>query len=154
MLEVSYLQQVKVIPNDYWSLKFPGKDGNLREDNIPVLRLAEMYLIRAEALAKGATIVGATALGDINNLRVARNASLKASVTLPDIYQERRRELCFEGHELFDLARTKRPLNRVDYAGANNQNIDVDSYLWAMPIPQDEIDANTNCEQNPVYSKN
>ncbi|MCK9310688.1 MAG: RagB/SusD family nutrient uptake outer membrane protein [Bacteroidales bacterium] len=141
-------------PNDYWSLKYPGKNGNLREDNIPVLRLAEMYLIRAEALAEGATIAGVTALSDINTLRAARNASVKTTVTLSDIYQERRRELCFEGHELFDLARTKRPLTRVDYAGTNNQDIAVDSYLWAMPIPQDEINANINCEQNPNYANN
>jgi hypothetical protein len=37
-------------PGALWSLKYPGKNGNLREDNIPVLRLGEMYLIRAEAL--------------------------------------------------------------------------------------------------------
>jgi len=141
-------------PNDLWSLKFPGKDTYLKEDNIPVLRLSEMFLIRAEALAQGATIAGATALGDINTLRSARNATPVPAVTLSVIYQERRRELCFEGHELFDLARTNRPLTRVDYAGANNQNVEADSYLWAMPIPQEELDANPNCEQNPVYGKN
>lgn len=139
--------------NDYWSLKYPGKapDGNLREDNIPVIRLSEMYLIRAEAILKGASISGATAVGDINMIRNNRGATAFTNVTLTDLYEERRRELCYEGHELFDLARTQRSLVRVDYDGAVNQNIDFPDYRWAMPIPQAEMDANENMEQNPGY---
>ena len=72
-------------------------------------------------------------------------------MTLTDLYEERRRELCYEGHELFDLARTQRSLVRVDYDGAVNQNIDFPDYRWAMPIPQAEMDANENMEQNPGY---
>ena len=140
-------------PNDYWSLKYPGKapDGNLREDNIPVLRLSEMYLIRAEAILNGASISGATAIGDVNMIRSNRGATALGDVTLTVLYQERRRELCYEGHELFDLARTQRGLVRVDYDGAVNQNIPFPDYRWAMPIPQFEIDANENMEQNPGY---
>jgi len=140
-------------PNDYWSLKYPGKapDGNLREDNIPVLRLSEMYLIRAEAILNGASISGATAIGDVNMIRSNRGATALGNVTLTDLYQERRRELCYEGHELFDLARTQRGLVRVDYDGAVNQNIPFPDYRWAMPIPQFEIDANENMQQNPGY---
>ena len=140
-------------PNDYWSLKYPGKapDGNLREDNIPVLRLSEMYLIRAEAILNGASISGATAIGDVNMIRNNRGATALGDVTLTDLYQERRRELSYEGHELFDLARTQRGLVRVDYDGAVNQNIPFPDYRWAMPIPQFEIDANENMEQNPGY---
>ena len=140
-------------PNDYWSLKYPGKapDGNLREDNIPVLRLSEMYLIRAEAILNGAAISGATAVGDIDAIRSNRGATSLGDVTLTDVYQERRRELCFEAHELFDLARTQRSLVRVDYDGAVNQNIAFPDYRWAMPIPQAEMDANENMVQNPGY---
>jgi len=140
-------------PNDYWSLKYPGKapDGNLREDNIPVVRLSEMYLIRAEAILNGASVSGATAVGDVNMIRSNRGATALGNVTLTDLYQERRRELCYEGHELFDLARTQRGLVRVDYDGAVNQNIPFPDYRWAMPIPQFEIDANENMEQNPGY---
>jgi hypothetical protein len=60
-------------------------------------------------------------------------------------------ELCYEGHELFDLARTGRNLVRVDYHGAVNQNISFPDYRWAMPIPQAEMDANENMVQNPEY---
>lgn len=140
-------------PNDYWALKYPGKapDGNLREDNIVVLRLSEMYLIRAEAILNGASVSGATAVGDVNMIRSNRGATALGDVTLTDVYQERRRELCYEGHELFDLARTQRSLVRVDYDGAVNQNIPFPDYRWAMPIPQAEIDANENMVQNPGY---
>ena len=140
-------------PNDYWSLKYPGKapDGNLREDNIVVMRLSEMYLIRAEAILNGASISGATAIGDVNMIRSNRGATSLGDVTLTDLYQERRRELCYEGHELFDLARTQRGLVRVDYDGAVNQNIPFPDYRWAMPIPQAEMDANENMVQNPGY---
>ncbi len=140
-------------PNDYWSLKYPGKapDGNLREDNIVVLRLSEMYLIRAEAILNGAAVSGATAVGDVNIIRSNRGATALGDVTLTDLYLERRRELCYEGHELFDLARTQRPLIRVDYDGAVNQDIPFPDYRWAMPIPQAEMDANENMDQNPGY---
>jgi len=141
--------------NHLWSLKYPGKapDGNLREDNIPVLRISEMYLIRAEAILNGANVSGATAHDDLNMIRANRGASLleAGNTTLTSVYQERRMELCFEGHQLFDLSRTGRPLVRVDYYGAVNQNIAFPDYRWAMPIPQAELDANPNMEQNPDY---
>jgi len=139
-------------PNDFWSLKYPGKQGNLREDNIPVLRLSEMYLIRAEAIIRGATVAGVTAEDDINAIRVNRNATTVSSPVLADVYRERELELCFEGHQVFDLARTGRSLVRVDYEGAVNQDVPFPDYRWAMPIPQEEIDANDNMVQNPGYS--
>lgn len=138
-----------------WSLKYPGKyDGaafDLREENIPVLRLSEMYLIRAESMLKGAVVSGETALGDYNMIRTNRGLAAASSVTIPEIYTERRRELCFEGHELFDLARTERELVRTDFSGSMNQNVSFPDYKWAAPIPLSEIDANENMEQNPGY---
>jgi starch-binding outer membrane protein, SusD/RagB family len=138
-------------PDALWSLKYPGKSGNLREDNIPVLRLGEMYLIRAEAILHGASVNGVTALDDYNTLREPLGLDPAASVTLNDIYAERRRELCFEGHELFDLARTKRGLTRTDYDGSINKDVPFPDDKWAMPIIQAEIDANENCVQNEGY---
>jgi starch-binding outer membrane protein, SusD/RagB family len=138
-------------PGSLWSLKYPGKNGNLREDNIPVLRLSEMYLIRAEALLHGATAGGSEAVDDYNAIREPLGLAPEASVTLNDIYDERRRELCFEGHQLFDLARTKRSLTRTDFDGAVNKDVPFPDYKWAMPIIQDEVDANENCQQNEGY---
>ena len=110
-------------PGEYWSLKYPGRNGSIREYNTPVLRLAEMYLIRAEALLEDASVPGATALNDFNAVRIHRGLAAASSVTLNDIYAERRRELCFEGNELFDLARTGRSLSRTDFTGLVNKNV-------------------------------
>jgi starch-binding outer membrane protein, SusD/RagB family len=118
-----------------------------------------LYLIRAEALLKGATVAGATALGDLNALRTRRGLTVTSVVpNLDEIYRERRRELCFEGNELFDLARTQRSLVRVDFTGSMRKDIPfivggtaTANYLWAMPIPQSECDANINMVQNPEY---
>lgn len=140
-------------PNDFWSIKYPGKEGsNFREDNIQVLRLAEMYLIRAEAILKGANVPGTSAANDISEIRINRGLDKVTTISLAEVYNERRRELCFEGHQLFDLARTQRSLERVDYEGAVNQNIPFPNYMWAMPIPKSEIDANPNMEQNEGYN--
>jgi len=154
-----FLQPSKY-PGEYWSLKYPGRLGRTpkREYNTPVLRLAEMYLIRAEALLNGASVSGVTALADLNAIRTNRGLTAVTTVDLDEIYKERRRELSFEGNELFDLARTQRSLVRVDYGGLSNKNITFapggtaeTNYLWAMPIPQSEMDANVNMVQNPGY---
>ncbi len=151
-------KQPAAYPGEYWSLKYPGRFGNSLEYNIPVLRLADMYLIRAEAILNGATVSGKTALADFNAIRTRRGLIAVASVNLDEIYKERRRELCFEGNELFDLARTQRSLIRVDYTGLSNKDIPFvpggsaeTNYLWAMPVPQSEMDANVNMVQNPGY---
>lgn len=154
-----------VIPTKYpttsWSLKYTGRLGSAPplDFNVPVLRLSEMHLIRAEALLNGATISGITALMDYNMLRTHRGlAPSSSNPVLDDIYKERRRELCFEGNELFDLARTQRSLVRTDYNGSMRKDVPFVvggtasvNYLWAMPIPQSECDANINMVQNPEY---
>ncbi|MGC9472230.1 MAG: RagB/SusD family nutrient uptake outer membrane protein [Bacteroidales bacterium] len=151
-------QEPPEYPGEFWTLKYPGRMGRepRREYNVPVLRLAEMYLIRAEAALNGAS--GYNPLDDYNAIRTNRGLAAATSVSLTNIYAERRRELCFEGNELFDLARTQRDLVRTHYDGVENQNVEfveggtpLDNYLWAMPIPQAEIDANVNMEQNPGY---
>jgi starch-binding outer membrane protein, SusD/RagB family len=144
-----------------WTLKYPGRLGATptREFNVPVLRLSEMYLIRAEAILNGATITGVAAVDDYNEIRTNRGLVSVVSCTITDIYAERRRELCFEGNELFDLARTQRSLVRGDdYTGLSNKNVTftpggtaTENYLWAYPIPQREIDSNENVIQNPGY---
>ncbi|MCB7481482.1 RagB/SusD family nutrient uptake outer membrane protein [Christiangramia sediminis] len=109
--------------------------------NIPIIRLAEMYLIRAEANERLGTEVGATPLEDINTLRERANASLFDSVDLDEILKERRRELAFEGFALFDAKRLKMDVGDIDY-NANS---------LVLPIPLREIDANPELTQNPGY---
>ena len=139
-------------PGYEWPTKYPGKEI-IRVNNVPVLRLSEMYLIRAEAIQNGASISGATSLADINTIITNRGLSSVSTISLNDIYNERRRELCFEGNQLWDLSRTGRGLDR-DEAETNvvgDVDIAFPDYKWAMPIPYYEMDANSNMEQNTGY---
>jgi hypothetical protein len=138
-------------PDHFWTLKYPGKPGsNKQENNVVVLRLSEMYLNRAEAIYKGATVPGVTAESDLNAIASKRGASAIASVNVTNLFNERRKELAFEGHIVYDYARLGRSLVRTDYDGsAINKDIPFPSTRWALPIPKRETDANPNMVQNP-----
>ena len=140
------------VPGYKWPNKYPGKDI-IRVNNIPVLRLSEMYLIRAEAIIEGASIAGATSVSDINALITKRGLAEVAAVGVTDVYAERRKELCFEGNRLFDLSRTGRGLDRDEAETFVSGDVDVafPNYKWAMPIPYYEMDANPNIKQNTGY---
>ena len=134
-----------------WTMKYYGKgEGNATStpdvSNTIVLRLSEMYLIRAEAAVNGA---GTTALADLNTIRAARGASPLSSAGKADVALERRLELNFEGHLWFDLDRTG---GSISYSDANiTRNIEPTSHFWALPIPKSQVDINTNLKQNPGY---
>jgi hypothetical protein len=111
--------------------------------NIQILRLAEMYLTRAEANFRAGTAVGATPLADINLIRsrAGLGALTQAQLTVAAILRERRIELAFEGTLIHDLKRTR---SRV---GSLNWN---DSRL-IYPIPLREITTNPALVQNTGY---
>ncbi|HVE61819.1 MAG TPA: RagB/SusD family nutrient uptake outer membrane protein, partial [Chitinophagaceae bacterium] len=95
-------------------IKFFRPDGT---DNILILRLAEIYLIRAEARARKAVpdVVGAAA--DLNIVRSRAGLAITTAITpaalLDAILNERRVELAHEGHRWFDLRRTNRLLTTL-----------------------------------------
>jgi len=116
-----------------------------------VLRLAEQYLIRAEARANQGDIAGAVA--DINVIRTRAGLPPVSSAVSKDqcllaVEQERRIELFSEwGHRWFDLKRT----NRADAVlgplkGTNWQSADK-----LYPIPQSELETDVHLDQNPGY---
>ncbi|MGA0560627.1 RagB/SusD family nutrient uptake outer membrane protein [Larkinella sp. VNQ87] len=111
--------------------------------DVPVVRLAEMYLIRAEANFRLNTTIGATPLEDINRIRNRAKATplTQAQLTLDAILRERRLELAFEGNLLPDVKRTGASIGTTP-ATANN---------LVLPIPQREIDTNKELVQNPGY---
>jgi starch-binding outer membrane protein, SusD/RagB family len=119
-----------------------------RFGHVPVIRLAEMYLTRAEANFRLGTSVGNTPDADINIIRNRVGlANLAAPVTLNDILKERRLELAFEGHFLHDIKRT-----RGTTPGSNLTNGPAwNSPRLVMPIPQRERDVNKNLVQNEGY---
>ncbi|CAH1001417.1 SusD-like protein P2 [Neolewinella maritima] len=111
--------------------------------NISLIRLAEMYLIRAEANERLGTEVGATPTEDINRLR--NRAGLddleEGEVDLEYILEERRRELAFEGFRIHDIKRLGGSVGAFAF--------DADELVF--PIPAREIVANPNLIQNPGY---
>lgn len=136
----------------YRMKKYPDPTG---KDNTKVIRLAEVYLIRAEARARiGTNIAGAQA--DYNKVRQARLATAPDITATGDdlieaILLERRLELCFEGQRLWELMRTKRNIVRTDCT-ANICLIEYGDPRVILPIPQAELDANPNIQPNPGYN--
>lgn len=135
----------------YWPNKYQGKDGGpIAYSSIPLIRISEMYLVRAEANYNLKDLNAATE--DINLIASKRNAKEYSVVTGDDIFNERRRELAFEGHIFHDYKRLQKDLVRTDIVeGQSNQNIPADSKYWCMPISESEIDVNPSLVQNPGW---
>ena len=112
-----------------------------RYGNVPVIRLAEMYLTRAEANFRNSTSVGAAPLSDVNAIRNRVGLPSLTTVTLDDITKERYLELAFEGHNLHEAKRLQKSV------GANAWN----SPKLILPIPQREMDVNKSLVQNSGY---
>lgn len=129
------------------------KYGTASEDNnnIVFIRLAEMYLIRAEARAQQNKLTGADgAIADLNVLRTRAKAPAVSVTAQADVIraveQERVYELAFEGQRWYDLVRTGRA-QAVMSAFSPNWNVRYE--VW--PIPQREIQQNLSLVQNPGY---
>lgn len=137
---------------EWYTKKYPGKEGSSipRWNNICLIRLSELYLTRAEALTQGATIAGVSAQTDLDAVRSIRGCESIAA-TRANIFDERRRELAFEGHGFFDFHRSKKSVTRTDFHEDKNQNVAFPSYQWALPIPLHEMDVNPNMVQNEGY---
>ena len=137
-----------------WTMKYFGKgEGNATStpdvSNVIVLRLSEMYLIRAEAIANGASVAGTSAVKDVNAIRANRGASTLGAAGVDTIIKERRLELNFEGSYWFDLARTGGSFTYKD--AAITKEVPSDSKYWALPIPKSQIDLDKELVQNPGY---
>lgn len=110
--------------------------------NISLIRLAEMYLIRAETNVELGTMTGDTPLNDLNALRARSGATLLAGdVTKAMVLKERILELAFEGFAVHDVVRTQGSVDGFKF----------DAPELVMPIPQSEMDTNPLMEQNPGY---
>jgi hypothetical protein len=143
--------------------KYPANGDNLYINDQKLMRVSEMYLIRAEAYARQSSSNFALASADINAIRTARGSQLPAANysdivgAATDIKRERRLELAFEGHRYLDIKRLKGVLNEGvvrdprDCGGATPCNITVSSEKFIFPIPQGEINGNTLISQAPGY---
>lgn len=136
-------------PHKY-KIQYDASGGEIVEYSM-VLRLAEQYLIRAEANARVDNL--AEAIKDLNVIRsraslpLAADSSLRKEEVLALILEERRKELFAEwGHRWFDLRRFEQS---EQLSEKENSNWKPSSNLF--PIPSSERMSNPNLAQNPGY---
>ena len=136
------IRVVKFAPNSATTHQFSSPN------DVPVMRISDIYLLRAEAKLRTGDAAGA--LTDINYLRSKRSAAGKtlpalASVTLDDILKERGYELYWEGLRRQDLI-------RFGKFGEVWQEKPATAATKAIyPIPTSAKDVNKNLTQNPGY---
>lgn len=144
-----------VLTGDFAPLRMNKYPTVASDDNTKVMRLSEVYLIRAEARAEmGTNDAGAQA--DVDAIRqrglptaaavVATGQALKDEIAL-----ERRIELCFEGQRLWDLMRKKQDMVRTQCTSPLVCSVSYPNDRFILPIPENELDANPNIEPNPGY---
>ncbi|NEU07383.1 RagB/SusD family nutrient uptake outer membrane protein [Flavihumibacter sp. R14] len=124
------------------------KPGSLRSSKwverfaiIPIVRLGEMYLTRAEANFRNGQSIGATPSDDVNFIRARSHLAPITINSIDQVLLERRRELAFEGDSYNLVKRTQQNVGGRPY---NDPKL-------IYPIPQFELDANPNLVQNPGY---
>jgi hypothetical protein len=141
--------------------KFIGKNGFINLDNVPVFRISEAYLIRAEAqVTTGSSVFNQpAALADMKFVKVRRYTDYTGSAQetadnamdptqlFNEILRQKRIEFAFEGHRFFDLKRLGRDLVKSPHY---NTVAFTDTRILA-PIPQSEVDGNPNLKQNAGY---
>lgn len=131
-----------------------GFDRSTQDDkNIIIYRLADIILLRAEALNKTGDVAGAMTL--VNQIRARAGATVYTAASYAGlstdqiedlILDERDRELCFEGKRWFDLVRTGKAIKVMQPINGLSQTA---NYLW--PISLTEIRLNPLLDQNSYY---
>jgi starch-binding outer membrane protein, SusD/RagB family len=175
--KAAYLAQLPVriqgvdYPNTWLVNKYPGNPAlytgaTTNYQHQPKLfRIAEMYLISAEAGARsGNATMDADALVKLNALRVARGVPALAGLTGATLFAavktERTLELAFEGFRLFDLKRWHQGFTRTTPqntamltagAGYYGLAIPADDPKFTWGIPTNEVTINPNISQNPGW---
>jgi hypothetical protein len=141
--------------------KYLGKNGAINLDNVPVLRISDVYLIRAEALGTPGSSVynAANALADLKTIKSNRytgysgsaietsDNALTGQALLDEILRQRRIELAFEGNRFFDLKRLGLDLVKSPHY---NTVAFTDTRILP-PIPPGDIAINPNLLQNTGY---
>lgn len=145
------------VPYMVQKFRLPGTPSTSTMGDVPYMRTAEMFLIEAEAKARGGDNAGAAkALFDLVKQRdPAYVTSTKTGAALiEEIMFHRRIELWGEGHRFLDLKRLDQPLNRngIGHNAAVALIFDVPAGdpRWEFLIPRRELDANKLAVQNPL----
>ncbi|GAK89790.1 putative outer membrane protein [Nonlabens ulvanivorans] len=144
--------------------KYPGSGDGVLINDYKVYRSGEIQLIKAEAQARNNDLPGAAStIKELRDIRFATAQPLPSYTTLDDalldILNERRLELAFEAQRYLDIKRIGSELNlgmtrdASDCATFNSGNCSLASgdFRFTLPIPQNELNANSIITQNPQY---
>ena len=132
----------------WWTSKFNGWQGAFELDNIPIIRMSEVLLNRAEAEAELGN--DNNALADVNELRTKRGldeVTLSGTELLDEILLQRRLELAQEGHRFFDLKRRGQDITKP----AGRTMVPYTDFRVVARISDTQMDANKNLVNNPGY---
>lgn len=153
--QITQHQVVKYLPNgdDNLGILPTSSDPTKAGNDWIVLRYADVILMHVEAIMAGAA--STTSSTAINSMQLIRN---RAGITTPitsiskqELLDERRVELAFENHRLFDLIRMGEAENTLGTFSTNN-GLSFSSTDLLLPIPQREINlSNGLLTQNPGY---
>jgi hypothetical protein len=143
----------------YMNRKFLSGGGNGSSiGDVPLMRVAEMYLIEAEARARAGG-QDAAAAAALFTLAVNRDPSYTLSTNtgqalIDEIMIQRRVELWGEGFRFYDLKRLNLPLDRTganhNATVASTMNVPAGAKEWQFLIPRSELNSNANAVQNEL----
>jgi hypothetical protein len=137
-----------------------GQDGTFCDTDFPLMRLADVYLMYAEAVLRGGGGDAGQALDLVNAVRTrayggSNSGNITADqLTLDFILDERARELYWEGYRRTDLIRYGRFSTSTylwQWKGNVKDGRSMPSYLDIFPIPASDLSANYNLKQNTGY---
>lgn len=142
------------------NMKFFLKDTSdpKKGTDLFVLRSSEMYLIRAESYMQRDLLI--EAIADVKTLEARALGVSPSEVTLnysskEDVDKlieiERIKELSFEGHRFFDIARQNKDVIREKATNSSVRHLVYPDYRFALPIPLVEKEANPEIQQNEGY---
>ena len=130
-----------------------------KRDDPFVFRLSEEYLNAAEAAcqlgqyAEARKYIRAIIERAVGSEKADAVIAATTDATLIDlIRRERVKELCFEGHNFFDITRWKQDLVREKSTTSVVKRMNYPSDWFVLPIPQDELNANTSMQPNPTVN--
>lgn len=150
-----------------WEIYYPSTNYpfmyKIRSSHSSIIkiRLADILLLKAEALVATGDLTGAATLINQVRARVHLPALSSAITSSADamkqaVLDERRLELAFEGHRWFDLVRNDKAIEVVNSLNSRDSGrlkmiykLNENTILY--PIPLEEIEKNTNLKQNPGY---
>lgn len=135
----------------------PGSDPTFVDTDFPMFRLADIYLMFAEAVVRGGA--GGTtgeAVAYVNLLRTRASSTLitSSNLNLDFLIDERSRELYWEGHRRQDLIRFGKYTGGTynwAFKGGSPGGIALPGHFNVYPMPANNLAANPNLTQNPGY---